>query len=124
MISRFIAIVTVCFFCISLVSCLSPSPPEGYLATTTQSAFFIQFTASNSQLRGHIQGIAETNDTPPQTKSSSTAFTGTLSGSSITIIVSVFGFSSSVTGTLTGSEAFWIIDTTRVGFNPWPPTGH
>jgi len=95
--------VAFCFFCLSLASCFSPGPPDGYLASSGNSAFFIQFTAVNNQLSGHIQGIAETNDLPPQTRSSSTAFTGTQNGTALTITLTVFGFSSSVVGTLSGN---------------------
>jgi hypothetical protein len=101
--SRLVTMTIFCIFSLSLASCFSPAPPDGYLATAVNGAFFIQFTAVNNQLSGHMQGIAETNDVPPQTKLSSTAFTGTLNGSSITITESVFGFSSSVTGTLDGN---------------------
>jgi hypothetical protein len=101
--SRIITAIIVCFFCLAITSCMGSNPPDGYLATSTNSAYFIQFTAQNNQLNGHIQGIAETNDVPPQTKSSSTSFTGTQNGSSITLTVSIFGFSSSVAGTLNGN---------------------
>lgn len=89
--------------CLALVSCFSASPPDGYLATDTKSVFFIQFTAKNNQLNGNIQGVEETSDTPPQTKSYTEAFTGTQNGSSVTLTVSIFGFSSSVVGTLNGN---------------------
>lgn len=98
--SRIIAAIILCFFCLVSVACIGSNTPDGYLATGTNSAYFIQFTAQNNQLNGHIQGITETNDVPPQTKSSSTSFTGIQNGSSITLTVSVFGFSSSVAGTL------------------------
>jgi hypothetical protein len=90
--------------CFTLVSCFGTSPPDGYLATDTNSVYFIQFTETNNQLSGHIQGIEITNDVPPQTKSSSTAFTGIQNGSSLTITISVFGFSSSSTGILNGNS--------------------
>lgn len=89
--------------CFTLVSCFGASPPDGYLATDANSVYFIQFTETNNQLNGHIQGIQITNDVPPQTKSSSTAFTGIQNGSSLTITISVFGFSSSSTGILNGN---------------------
>ena len=89
--------------CLSLVSCFGSSSPDGYLATDTNSVYFIQFTEANNQLSGHIQGIGITNDVPPRTQSFSTAFTGIQNGSSITITISIFGFSSSVTGTLNGN---------------------
>jgi len=93
----FISLAVACF---TLVSCFGAGPPDGYLATDTNSTYFIQFTSSNNQLSGHIQGVEITSDVPPRTQSFSTAFTGIQNGSSITITISVFGFSSSVTGTL------------------------
>ena len=89
--------------CLTLVSCFSTSPPDGYLGADTRSVVFIQFTEKNNQLTGNIQGVEETNDIPPQTKSSTEAFTGTQNGSSVTLTVSFFGFSSSVVGTLNGN---------------------
>ncbi len=90
--------------CLTLVSCFGASPPDGYLATDTNSVYFIQFTSSNNQLSGHIQGVQITGDVPPQTQSFSTAFTGIQNGSSVTITVSLFGFSSSVTGALNNNS--------------------
>jgi hypothetical protein len=98
--SRTINVTIVSLYFFALISCSTGSTPDGYLSINTDSVYFIQFTEQNHQLNGHLQGIAETTDTPPQTKSSSTAFTGTHNGSSITITVSVFGFSSSLVGTL------------------------
>jgi len=89
--------------CLTLVSCFGASPPDGYLGTDTTSVFFIQFTEKSNQLNGNIQGVEETNDIPPQTKSYTEAFTGTQNGSSVTLTVSIFGFSSSVVGTLNGN---------------------
>lgn len=100
---RFVAIVAVCFSCSSLVSCFSSSPPDGYLAKRADGAVFFQFTVNGNQLSGHMQGIAETNAVPPQAKSFSTAVMGTVNGASITITISAFGFSSSVTGQLLGN---------------------
>ncbi len=102
------ATIVLCFIslsmsCFALVSCFGASPPDGYLATDTNSAYFIQFTETNNQMSGHIQGIGITNNVPPRTQSFSTAFTGVQNGSSITITISVFGFSASVTGTLNGN---------------------
>lgn len=98
-----ISFISLIMSCFALVSCFGIGSPDGYLATDTSSAYFIQFTETNNQLSGHIQGIGITNDVPPQTKTFSTAFTGIQSGSSVTITISVFGFSSSVTGTLYGN---------------------
>src|SRR5581483_375237 len=95
-----IALITSCF---ALASCFGIGSPDGYLATNTNSAYFIQFTETNNQLSGHLQGIGITNNIPPQTETFSTAFTGVQNGSSVTITVSIFGFSSSVTGTLNGN---------------------
>lgn len=89
--------------CLTLVSCFNAGPPDGYLGTDTTSVFFIQFTNKNNQLNGSIQGIEETNDMPPQTKSLTEAFAGTQNGISVTLTVSIFGFSSSVVGTLNGN---------------------
>jgi hypothetical protein len=103
-----IATLALCFISLTmssftLVSCFGVSSPDGYLARDTNSVYFIQFTETNNQLSGHIQGVAITNDVPPRTESFSTAFTGVQNGSSVTITISVFGFSSSVTGTLNGN---------------------
>lgn len=100
--------ITLCLFvslisCLTLVSCFNAGPPDGYLGTDTKSVFFIQFTDKTNQLNGNIQGIEETNDIPPQTKSLTEAFTGTQNGTSVTLTVSIFGFSSSVVGTLNGN---------------------
>ena len=91
--------------CLALVSCLgtSSSPPDGYLSTSANNAYFIQFTEKNNQMNGHIQGIEETSTVPPQTTSSTTTFTGVQNGSSVTITTSAFGFSSSIVGTLNGN---------------------
>lgn len=51
--------------CLILVSCSSTSSPDGYLANDTNGVYFIQFTETNNQLNGHIQGIVTTNDVPP-----------------------------------------------------------
>ncbi len=86
--------------CLTLVSCFNTNPPDGYLATDTNSVTFIQFTTKNNQLSGSIEGIEETNDIPPRTRSFTEAFTGTQNGSSVTLTVSFLGISSSVVGTL------------------------
>lgn len=88
--------------CSIIASCLGVSTPDGYLATNADTVSFVQFTEKDNQLSGHIQDVTETNDIPPQTKSSTAAFTGIQNGSSVTITISIFGFSSSVTGTLDG----------------------
>ncbi len=88
--------------CLTLISCFGTSPPDGYLSTDANSVSFIQFTEKDNQLSGHIQGVTKTDDIPPQTKSFTTAITGTQNGSSVTITTSIFGLSSSVTGTLNG----------------------
>jgi hypothetical protein len=98
-----LCLISVTISCFTLVSCFGTSPPYGYLAMDANSAYFIQFNETNNQLSGHIQGIGVTNDVPPWTQSFSTAFTGIQNGSSITITISVFGFSASVTGTLNGN---------------------
>src|SRR5579863_7892643 len=87
----------------ALISCFGIGSPDGYLAIDTNSVYFIQFTEANNQLSGHFQGIAITNDVPPKTEPFSTTFTGVQNGSSVTITISIFGFSSSVTGTLNGN---------------------
>jgi hypothetical protein len=89
--------------CFALASCFGSGPPDGYLATGSTSVSFMQFTEKNDQLTGHLQSVEETNDVPPRTQSSTTAFTGTQNGSSVTITLSIFGLSSSVTGTLNGN---------------------
>ncbi len=90
--------------CFLLVSCFGPgAPPDGYLAVDATNVYFIQFTEKNNQVNGNLRVVEETNDTPPQTKSFAITFTGTQSGTSITLTFSLFFFSSSITGTLNGT---------------------
>src|SRR5260370_22509642 len=101
-------IVVLCIISLMIISCSSSqassnSLPDGYLATDSISVAFIQFTEKHNQLAGHMQGIGETNNVPPQTKSYNYSFTGTQDGSSITITFSVFWTSTSFTGMASGN---------------------
>jgi hypothetical protein len=90
---------------LALVSC-GNTPPGGYLSQTATSITFIQFTATGQnqqQITGNINEVVEnTNDNPPDLRTSTTAFTGVENGSSLTLTISFFGISSSYTGTLNG----------------------
>src|SRR5258708_3508586 len=83
------------------------APPRGYLSQTATSIAFIQFTATGQnqqQITGNITDVEEnTSDNPPETKTSTTAFTGVENGSALTLTISFFGFSSSYAGTLNGN---------------------
>lgn len=94
------------FACLALASC-GNTPPGGYLSQTATSVIFIQFTATGQnqqQITGNIDEVVEnTNDNPPELKTSTTAFTGVENGSSLTLTISFFGISSSYTGSLIDS---------------------
>jgi hypothetical protein len=77
-------------------------PPDGYLAIRSGHVAFIQFTESNNRLDGHMQGVDQTNDIPPQTKSYNYAFTGIQNGTSLTVSFPVLWSSVSFTGTFIG----------------------
>lgn len=84
------------------------TPPGGYLSQTATSIIFIQFTTTGQnqqqQITGDIDEVVEnTNDNPPELKTSTTAFTGVENGSSLTLTISFFGLSSSYTGNLNGN---------------------
>lgn len=91
--------------CTALTACGNTSP-DGYLSQTPTSITFIQFTAAGQnqqQMSGNITSVVEnTNDNPPDVKTSTTAFTGVENGSSLTLTISFFGISSSFKGTLSG----------------------
>src|SRR5271157_1494398 len=86
----------------SPASLFKSGPPDGYLTTRSGSVAFIQFTESNNRLNGHMQGVGQTNDLPPQTKSYNYAFTGVKNGTSITVSFPVLWSSMSFTGTFIG----------------------
>ncbi len=91
---------------IALASC-GDAPLGGYLSQTATSIMFIQFTATGQnqqQINGNISEVEEnTNDNPPEIKTSTTAFTGVKNGSALTLTISFFGISSSYTGSLNGN---------------------
>lgn len=90
----------------ALASC-GNAAPGGYLSQNVTSVTFIQFTAAGQnqqQITGSIEEVMEnTSNNPPELKTSTTAFTGVENGSSLTLTISFFGFSSSYTGTLNGN---------------------
>lgn len=97
--------------CISLLACTAlaacgNASPDGYLSQASTSVTFIQFTTTGQnqqQMSGNITSVVEnTNDNPPDVKTSTTAFTGVENGSSLTLTISFFGISSSYKGTLNG----------------------
>ena len=101
-------VVIFAFFCALTLPCVAScgffAPPDGYLSKTPTSVYYLQFTEQNEHLSGHLQGIDETNTTPPGTQTVTAPFTGIHTGSSITIILTVYlFFHANITGTFKGN---------------------
>lgn len=95
---------SICAACSSSspASLFNSGPPDGYLATNSNSVAFLQFTEQHNQLTGHMEGVEETNSMLPQTKPYNYSFTGTQEGSAITITIPILWTSASVSGTFIG----------------------
>jgi len=85
------------------LSSSSSSQNPGYLAVDGSYIYFLQYTQSGNNLVGHLQCAYPSNTHPTSMQTCNTAFTGALSGSSITITISLFWFNSSLSGTYNGS---------------------
>lgn len=90
---------------IFLTSCGLPgSAPDGYLSTTSADILFIQWTNNNGQLSGQLQGVYVSANNPLQVQKIHASFTGTLSGSQISLNFGNFlGIPDIITGTFDGS---------------------
>lgn len=90
--------------CLTCISCSDPNnPPDGYLDAGPTYVIFVQFTETGQRLTGHLQVVTEANTVPPTTQTASTPFTGTLNGSSVTLVLDKgLGLEASITGKLSG----------------------
>jgi hypothetical protein len=96
------------FFCVLTLPCIAScgffAPPDGYLSKTPTSVYYLQFTEQSGQLSGHLQGIYETNATPPGEQTMNYPFTGVHVNNSISLtLTEYFFFHETLTGTFDGS---------------------
>ncbi len=97
-----IAIVLVGWLCFA---CSHRPESRTFVARSVDSATFVQWTRTGTNLQGsYVQTTLDESTQPPQVSSDNAAFTGVISGSSITMNFGQgFIFAASVTGTLSGS---------------------
>jgi len=85
------------------------SAPGGYLSTSNTHVLFIQWTNNNGQLSGQLQEVYISSSNPMQVQQENEAITGTLNGSQVSLSISVFGFTKTITGTYDGSTLTLVI---------------
>lgn len=108
-------ITTWCFAVLVGVTCLAAcgggeAGSGSFVGTTSNAAVFVQWTQNGSQLTGELreallQTDSSNSSNPDSVSSQNSAFTGTISGSSVTLSLNQgLGSVSNLTGTLNGSE--------------------
>jgi len=91
-------------FAAFLTACGSQAPaPNSYLSTSSTQIFFLQWTDNNGQLSGQLQEVYISSTNPLQVQKVNESITGILSGSQISLSISMFGITKTITGSFTDS---------------------
>ena len=77
--------------------------PGSYLSTSSTNVLFLQWVNNNGQLSGQLQEVYTTSDNPLHVQQNNEAFTGVLNGSQLSLSISLFGVTKTITGTFDGS---------------------